>query len=179
MEFKVGDRVWLATTHLRLQEAANASRKLQPRYHGPYEITQVISPVAYRLNLPPHYKAHPVVHISHLKEYADGASSFPDRPAYAAPPPPIVMNDGNMEEKYFQIEEFVNHRLNRRRRLDDQAQFLVKWQGYGTPHNSWESVSALRQDMMADIYAKAVQHYLERSGAELDKRWFSPEEVST
>jgi hypothetical protein len=53
VEFKVGDRAWLATTHLRLPEAANATRKLQPRFHGPYKVTQVISPVAYRLDLPP------------------------------------------------------------------------------------------------------------------------------
>ena len=171
-EFKVGDRAWLATSHLRLPEAANAGRKLQPRFHGPYKITQVISPVAYRLDLPKQYKSHPVVHISHLKEYADGASAFPDRPAYAAPPPPIVMDQGDGDEEYFLVDEFINHRIYKRRRPADQAQFWVKWRGYGTKDNSWVSVSSLRQDMESDLYAKAVQHYIARSGVALDKRWF-------
>ncbi len=104
-EFEVGDKVLLSSQHLRLPEAENARRKLEPRFHGPYKIIEVVSPVAYRLELPASYRIHPVIHISLLKVYRDGSRDFPSRPAYAAPPPPIVV-DG---EEYSIIEQIVKH----------------------------------------------------------------------
>ena len=82
------------------------------------------------------------------------------------------MDQGDGDEEYFLVDEFINHRIYKRRRPADQAQFWVKWRGYGTKDNSWVSVSSLRQDMESDLYAKAVQHYIARSGVALDKRWF-------
>lgn len=87
VEFKAGDMVMLAKSHVRLTEAQNAGRKLQPRYHGPYKIKEVISRVAYRLSLPASFKIHDVIHISHLKPYHEGSKLFPFRPAYDPPPP--------------------------------------------------------------------------------------------
>ena len=46
--WKVGDKVWLEATHLHLQYF---SRKLAPKHHGPFEITQVLSPLTYHLHL--------------------------------------------------------------------------------------------------------------------------------
>ena len=43
------------------------SRKLAPRYVGPYTISQVIKPSALRLTLPPSLKIHPVFHVSQVK----------------------------------------------------------------------------------------------------------------
>ena len=169
--FKVGDKVFLATSHLRLTEAENASRKLQPRYHGPYKITEVISPVAYRLDLPKRYKAHPVVHISHLKEFYDGSSTFPHRPSVVRPPPPIVMKETN--EEYFLVEEFLKHRFYKRKNPQDRAQFLVRWKGHSAAQDTWESISALKQDMLPYLYNILVAQYVQRSGAQLEASWFS------
>jgi hypothetical protein len=43
--------------------------KLAPRYVGPYEITEICEPVAYRVRLPPQLAAiHDIFHVSQLKK---------------------------------------------------------------------------------------------------------------
>ena len=48
--WKVGDKVWLEGKNLRLHYP---TWKLAPRRVGPFEISHVISLLAYRLRLPP------------------------------------------------------------------------------------------------------------------------------
>src|SRR5712672_148309 len=48
-QFKRGDQVWLEATNLKLPYH---TLKLAPRRQGPFHVTEVISPVAYRLALP-------------------------------------------------------------------------------------------------------------------------------
>ena len=103
--FKVGDKVWLSAAHLRLPATQNARRQLQPCFYGPHKVVEVASPVAVRLQLPPSFKIHPVIHVSHLKTEVDGTQQFPDRPEYAAPPPPEVI-DG---EEHYLVESFRGH----------------------------------------------------------------------
>lgn len=79
--FKVRDTAWLAATHLRLPKI-HAKRKLLPLYYGPYKIIKVFSDVTYELELPAHFKIHPVIHVFHLKANEDGSLDFPFRPAY-------------------------------------------------------------------------------------------------
>ena len=55
--WKSGDKVWLEGRNLKLRYP---SKKLAPRRKGPFEIVQVISPVAYKLRLLPIWKIHDV-----------------------------------------------------------------------------------------------------------------------
>jgi hypothetical protein len=64
--WKVGNKVWLEATNLRIPYP---SRKLAPKRHGPFEITQVLSPLVYRLRLPPTWKIHDVFHAHLLSPY--------------------------------------------------------------------------------------------------------------
>jgi hypothetical protein len=48
--FKAKDRVYLSTANLSLK--ANPAKAFRPRWIGPFEITRVVSPVAYELKLP-------------------------------------------------------------------------------------------------------------------------------
>ena len=44
--------------------------KLAPRYVGPFEVLEVINPVAYRIALPPTLaRMHNVFHVSYLKKF--------------------------------------------------------------------------------------------------------------
>ena len=46
------------------------SRKLTPRFIGPYQITRRIGSVAYEIALPPHLaNLHNVFHVSQLRKY--------------------------------------------------------------------------------------------------------------
>ena len=79
-EFKVGDRVLLGTAHLKLQGEGKRARKFTERYIGPYRVKKIINKNEYELELPVTMKIHPVIDISQLKRYKDGAELFPDRP---------------------------------------------------------------------------------------------------
>ncbi|KAD3640215.1 hypothetical protein E3N88_29438 [Mikania micrantha] len=68
LEFDVGDRVMLKVSPWKGVVCFGAKGKLAPRYVGPFEITQRIGPVAYRLKLP--YELSGVddlFHVSNLK----------------------------------------------------------------------------------------------------------------
>ena len=46
------------------------SKKLSPRFLGPYQILRRIGPVAYEIALPPQLaNLHPVFHVSQLRKY--------------------------------------------------------------------------------------------------------------
>ena len=64
--WKVGDKVWLEGRNLRLHYP---TKKLAPQQEGPFKISHVISPLAYRLQLPPTWKIHDVFHASLLSTY--------------------------------------------------------------------------------------------------------------
>ena len=61
--FKEGDQVLLSSANLNL---SIPSRKLGPKFIGPFAIAKVISSVAYQLTLPTTMTIHPVFHISQL-----------------------------------------------------------------------------------------------------------------
>eukprot|EP00873_Tetraselmis_striata_P015638 jgi/Tetstr1/435902/TSEL_024788.t1 len=73
--FKTGDRVKLKASHLKFIQQPCA--KLRDRYVGPFVITEQISPVAFRLQLPAGVRVHDVVHASMLEKWYDD----PDQPA--------------------------------------------------------------------------------------------------
>ncbi|XP_077398503.1 uncharacterized protein LOC144033950 [Vanacampus margaritifer] len=74
--------MWLSTRDLQL---AGSSKKLGPRFIGPFEIDSVKKSVAVRLSLPPTLKVHPVFHTSLLKPVSAS-------PLCPPPPPPRVIN---------------------------------------------------------------------------------------
>jgi hypothetical protein len=62
----VGDHVWLEGTNLKL---SHPKAKLDAKRYGPFKVTEEISPVVFRLELPPHWKIHNVFHVSLLTCY--------------------------------------------------------------------------------------------------------------
>lgn len=67
VEYAVGDLVWLKTDHLHLP--STESRKLAPKWVGPFPIVQVIGRNAMKLQLPSHWRLHPVFNVSLLKPH--------------------------------------------------------------------------------------------------------------
>jgi transposase InsO family protein len=122
-EFKAGDKVWLDGSDIR---TTRPSAKLSHRRLGPYPVEAKVGHGAYRLTLPPSLRRlHPVFPITKLSLAAPDPIS--GRQAIAPPPPVLV--DG---EEEFEVEEILDSRIRYRR-----MEYLVKWQGYDTGHNSW------------------------------------------
>jgi len=70
LEFKADDHVFLRVTPTTGIGRALKSRKLTPRFIGPYQITRRIGPVAYEIALSPHLgNLHNVFHVSQLRKY--------------------------------------------------------------------------------------------------------------
>ncbi|KAK7264749.1 hypothetical protein RJT34_32359 [Clitoria ternatea] len=70
LEFQEGDHVFLKVTPMTGVGRAMKSRKLTPRFIGPYQIIHKVSPLAYQIALPPFLSnIHNVFHVSNLRKY--------------------------------------------------------------------------------------------------------------
>ena len=74
-EFAVGDHVFLRITPTTGVGRAICSRKLSPKFIGPYQILRRIGLVAYEIALPPQLSnLHSVFHVSQLRKYVPDPS---------------------------------------------------------------------------------------------------------
>ncbi|KAJ9512230.1 hypothetical protein QJQ45_012792 [Haematococcus lacustris] len=139
-----GDMVLLSTQNMRGKANQPGVRKLKPRYVGPFSVQYMVGKAAVKLWLPDEWsRLHNVFHVSLVKPYrTDASGAVPG----LAGPPPVQWLDG---EPQYTVEKVVGHRLEpskgkrkgkcKTRRLE----FLVKWQGHGDEHNTWELSSQL------------------------------------
>ena len=106
---------------------------------GPFTITKVVSPVAFRLDLPLGCQIHPTFHASSLKAYI----RRPEFEREVNPPPPALV-DGNLE---YEIEAILRHQGKGARR-----QYLVLWKEYDLSEATWEPESHLANapDILVD-----------------------------
>ncbi|GJX55868.1 putative reverse transcriptase domain-containing protein [Tanacetum coccineum] len=75
LEFSVGDHVLLKVSPWKGVVRFGKKGKLAPRFVGPFEITERISPIAYRLRLPEELNdVHDHFHELNLKNLASGDS---------------------------------------------------------------------------------------------------------
>ena len=64
LEFSVDDLAWLSTRNLPLRAGTRKSAAL---FAGPFRVTKIVSPEAFKLALPTEWRIHDVFHVSQLK----------------------------------------------------------------------------------------------------------------
>ena len=122
--YHVGNEVWL---HRRFIRITRPSSKLEYKKLGRFRILEKVSSHAYKLDLPPSMKVHPVFHVSLFEP------AFSDPiPGQRNPPPPTIIVDGKEE---WLVEKIVSSRIRHRK-----LQYLVKWIGYD--ELTWERVDS-------------------------------------
>ena len=137
-KLKVGDLVMVYRDFLLTPEARDRpSHKLRPKWFGPFPITHVVGPNAYKLKLPHTSRCHPVLNVSALRAYEKNAIPNRRQPT----PPPITDLDGHAR---YVVENILSHR-----RRQNQLQYLVKWQGYSDA--TWEPEHYLLDESGNDI----------------------------
>lgn len=139
IEFKVGDRVLLSTADLKLA-TQGTSKKLQPKFTGPFKITAKVGANAYTLELPRQLsKMHPTVNVSRLRPYKDNdQATFPTREKLNRPPPQLVDEDDGYE-----VERIVD-KMRTHKGRQFITWYLVKWKGYPDSDNTWRKAEWLR-----------------------------------
>jgi hypothetical protein len=136
--FKVGDEVMLSTKNLK-KLLPEQTHKLNKQFIGPMKIVEVISTVAYRLELPSNLKVHDVFHVSLLKPFIVD-SNFQNR----TQPRPEVEEYTEAGLPLYEVERILNKRTRqygRKKRIE----YLVKWKSYPDYESTWEPYDSLRQ----------------------------------
>jgi Chromo (CHRromatin Organisation MOdifier) domain len=147
-KFTEGQKVWLEGRNIK---TFHPSSKLAPKHHGPFIIASVISPVAYKLVLPSHWKIHNIFYTDLLTHYKETDAHGPN---FTSPPPEII--EGKPE---YEVECILaSHCFGRRRKL----QYLVKWLGYPLSENSWQDTTDVHAlDLVREFQAchQPSQHW--------------------
>ena len=119
--FKVGDWVKVRSFIIRDPESRAADvSKLSAKWSGPFKIVQSVAPGAYRLELPPLYRAHPVINVEHLQPFLGDASG----PGFA------VDDHGDVMQDMYLVHDILDHKVVNGRYL-----FLTRWAGYHFPRD--------------------------------------------
>lgn len=140
-EFKVGDQVLLRTKNLA---TVRPSKKLDALKAGPYQIIEKISPVSYKLNLPPSLNIHPTFHIRLLEQ-------FKSRTNEHSQPESNVTFDNE-----YHVEKILDAKFE-----DDTFLYLVKWKNYPIEEASWEPLQNLSNclPLVRRFHTNNPQHF--------------------
>ena len=76
--YEVGDKVLLSTKNINLKTLG--TKKLMPKYIGPYTVVAKVGASAVKLELPKDSRLHPVFHVSLLKPFKENGTRQPPQP---------------------------------------------------------------------------------------------------
>ena len=114
---------------------------LGPKQLGPFAVTEVLSDLDYRLQLPPALKLHDVFHI-------DCQSPWKGNNINGQEPPPSgpLLVEGEEEYEVGHIRDI--------RKMGCTLKALVRWKGYGEGNDMWELLKNLdhASEALADFY---------------------------
>ena len=138
--YTVGQQVMLRAKNIPLP---GTSKKLAPRFIGPFKVAKIINPCAVRLTLPASMRVCPTFHVSQIKP----VETCPLVPPPPAPPPPRALDTGDL---VWEVNKVLDVR-----RYGRGFQYLIDWVGYGPEDRSWVPRSYFADDsVLQDFYAE-------------------------
>ncbi|XP_072066826.1 uncharacterized protein [Arachis hypogaea] len=137
LEFEVGEHVFLKVTLTTGIGRAIKTKKLNPRYIGPFEILKRFRPVAYQVALLPHLSnLHDVFHVSQLCKYTSDTVHV------------LELESVELEENLtFQITPVrIDDTSVKKLRGKDIPLVKVAWERARVEEHTWELESEMRKD---------------------------------
>ena len=131
LTYTTSDYCLLSSKHLTI--VTTGVPKLLPRYLGPFKVLKMVGKAAVKLDLPAHWKIHNVFHVSLTKPWKGSPPTEPEP----------VQVEGFPE---YTVETILSHDLRSKRKGQPVIYYLVKWEGFGSEHNSWEPEDNLTSD---------------------------------
>ncbi|KAF5477262.1 hypothetical protein F2P56_003913 [Juglans regia] len=133
--FMKGDCVYLRLQLYRQNSLSGRHNlKLSPQFYRPFQIVQRVGRVAYKLDLLPSSRIHPIFHVFCLKRKL-GSQICP------LPTLPPINTEGELLPE---LEAIIDRRIKRQ---GDKAltEVLVKWIGASSKNNRWEQLWRLKE----------------------------------
>ena len=147
--YKVGDLVMLSTKNLNQKKP---SKKLSPRFVGPFRVQDKVGAQAYRLLLPATYRIHNTFHVSLLEPYHYRAD---DEHTDSFMQAPELIDD----EEIWEVEEVLDKVKNKQ-----GVWYKIKWVGWGHEYDQYLPSEEL------DTAAELRQAYEEKVGRKRKRR---------
>ncbi|XP_074303969.1 uncharacterized protein LOC141638427 [Silene latifolia] len=136
-QFMLGDWVWLKLQkYMQISVASRSNEKLSPKYYGPFQITDTVGKVAYKLKLPARALIHNVFHVSQLKKFRGTL------PVVSYIPEWFHGKEGDADVQPLAI---LDRRVVKRRESLCVVRYLVQWTGYPASEATWEWAEAFEQ----------------------------------
>ena len=133
-EFSVGDWVYLNFNHTANYLFPWESKKLSPKYFGPFQVIARVGPIAYKLQLLSEARIHPVFHVSSQKKKVGNGV-----PVQSRLPP--ILDQGVLQHKPERI--LAKHMVKLWKRA--VTEILVQWQGCDESDATWEGYYKLKE----------------------------------
>jgi len=155
VKYQEGDRVVLSSKNIVTEATTRGvtSLKLKKPFCGPFRVTKVMyttggQPHAYKLDLPAHWRCHPVFKARYLEPYFDGARFFPSRKQKtlglpAADPRPAGWDEPREVDRVLRDREIM---VRRGRQTVKEHQWLVRYKG-DPVGDEWLPIERLSDDL--------------------------------
>jgi len=115
---KEGDKVYLTRRNIKTKRPSD---KLDFKRLGPFLISRKLSDTNYELALPGKTQIHSRFHVFLLESASKNAR--------------LTQNFDIQDNREYEVEQILDHRED-----NHNAEYLIKWKGYDSSENTWESI---------------------------------------
>ena len=110
------------------------SKKLTQQYTSPWTVTEVITPLSYRLDTPESWKINPVFIILQLKPW-NGQDPFNRSNPDVKHPKAVYVEGDTEKDQPYKLKRIIGKRV-RLVRGKTTTEYLVRWRGYSAEYNT-------------------------------------------